>query len=221
MSDSSTAQKGPGMAIAALVLGIVAAITALIPVVGFFLIWVPAILGIVFGIIGMTGGRPKRGIALAGGILSVVSVIIAIATFAVGVAAGAGAVQSALEDASTEISASAEAATGGSASAGSTNGDTTVVYEVTGDGGASTISYGTYDSGSFSSASVTDPALPWSMTQTIAGGGSAFDLNTLNVNAMSGANSTTISCKITVNGEVVSEETSNGAFAMVMCMKVQ
>lgn len=214
MTETATPQKGAGMAIAALILGIVAVVTALIPVIGFFLIWVPAILALIFGIIGALGSRPKRGIALAGAILAVVSVIVAIATFAAGAAATKSAIDAAVDTAAGAVATS-------DAGTEATSGDSTVVYEVTGDGVPSTISYSTYDNGSFGSSTATDATLPWSTTQTISNAGGVFDLNSLTVTAMGSAETTTLSCKITVNGEVVAEQTSTGAYAMVICTDVQ
>lgn len=219
MTDTSATQKGAGLAIAALILGIVAAVTGLIPLVGFFLVWVPAILAIVFGIIGVTGGRPKRGIALAGGILGVASIVISLVTFIAGIGAAASAGSQAVEQALD--AASSEAALTEESASSEVSGGSTVVYEVTGDGTATSISYSTYDNGSFGSQSANGAALPWSSTQTIADTGSVFDLSALTVTAMGSAETTTLTCKISVNGEVVSEKTSTGSFAMVICSKVQ
>jgi hypothetical protein len=62
-----------GLAIAALILGIVGAALSLIPLVGLFLCWLPALLAIVFGFIGLsTAGRLnglRRSEALWGTIL--------------------------------------------------------------------------------------------------------------------------------------------------------
>lgn len=47
-----------GLAVAGMVLGIVGAVCSLIPFVGVFLCWLPALLGIIFGFIGL--GTAKR-----------------------------------------------------------------------------------------------------------------------------------------------------------------
>jgi len=54
-----------GLAVAGMVLGIVGAALSLIPFVGIFLCWLPALLGIIFGFIGLgtanrTGGLRRR-----------------------------------------------------------------------------------------------------------------------------------------------------------------
>jgi uncharacterized membrane protein len=58
-----------GLAIAGMVLGIVGALLALIPFAGVFLCWLPALLGIIFGFIGLgTANRNygvRRGEAIA------------------------------------------------------------------------------------------------------------------------------------------------------------
>ncbi|MBS1118453.1 MAG: putative rane protein [Deltaproteobacteria bacterium] len=73
--------QGNGMAVAALVLGIIALVLFFIP----FLNWILAILGIVFGAVGMSkankiGGRGK-GLAMTGLILGVLSAVVSTAFF--------------------------------------------------------------------------------------------------------------------------------------------
>jgi hypothetical protein len=51
-----------GLAIAALILGIVGAALSLIPVLGLFLCWLPALLAIVFGFIGLSTARRLNGL---------------------------------------------------------------------------------------------------------------------------------------------------------------
>lgn len=224
MTDAPTPAKGSGMAVAALVLGIVAAVTALIPLVGIFLIWVPAILGLIFGIIGMTGGRPKRTLALVGVILAGVSVVIALVTFSVAAAGVKSAVDQAITDSQTSSDSSGTVATpdsgAGGSSSNSANGST-VVYEVTGDGGATSIAYSSYSNGSFGTSTANDATLPWSVTENIGKDSGTFDIKSLTVTAMGDMNTTTMSCKITVDGKVVSEKTSTGAMALVICTAVQ
>jgi hypothetical protein len=59
-----------GLAVTSLVLGIVGAALSLIPITGIFLCWLPALLAIVFGFIGLGtakgAGSFRRGQAMAG-----------------------------------------------------------------------------------------------------------------------------------------------------------
>jgi len=51
-----------GMAVAGLVLGIVAIVLAIIPLVGLVLVWLPGLLAIIFGAIGLGAARQLRGL---------------------------------------------------------------------------------------------------------------------------------------------------------------
>jgi steroid 5-alpha reductase family enzyme len=65
------------VAVASLVLGIIAFILSFIPCIGIFAI-VPAILGIIFGIVGMSSAKKTgqgKGMAVAGLILSILAII--------------------------------------------------------------------------------------------------------------------------------------------------
>lgn len=207
MSDSATninKNKGAGFAITALILGIVAILSSFIPLAGIFLVWAPAIVGLILGIIGLTGGRPSRVMALVGVILSGLSIILVIVFTSVAL----GAVSSAIDEttSSTESSEVSEDSTGASE----------FVYEVTGDGGSAMITYASYSDGEYSSQSANGAALPFSYTGTLADGG-ILDFSSLSLVAIGTDTTTTLSCKITVDGEVVSENTSTGAYASVMC----
>ena len=98
-----------GIAIAALVLGIVAAVFAIIPGPSFGA-FVPAILAAVLGIVALTRETPRRGFALAGIILGAVSLLVAII---VSIVAGAALTSrtSALDGGTNSGSASSSAAT--------------------------------------------------------------------------------------------------------------
>lgn len=204
MTESVTNNKGSGLAITALILGIVAILSSFIPLAGIFLVWAPAIVGLILGIIGLTGGRPSRVMALIGVILSALSIVLVIAF----TAAAVGAVSSAIDEtaAVSESSEVSEEAAGASE----------FVYEVTGDGGSAMITYSSYSDGEYSSQSANGAPLPFSYTGTLADGG-ILDFSSLSLVAIGTDATTTLSCKITVDGEVVSENTSTGAYASVMC----
>jgi hypothetical protein len=97
---------------------------------------------------------------------------------------------------------------GPAAPAGTSNG-TVVLYEVTG-AGTGSITYVT--DGNMSMAQDTEASLPWSTEVTMDSG---FAPVSLSVQHMSGSGPVT--CKITVDGEVVSENHANGEFAIASC----
>lgn len=71
---TASAPQGNGLAVAGLVLGIIALVLFWVP----FLNWVLAILGIVFGAVGMSKGKKVgkgRGMGMAGLILGLISLI--------------------------------------------------------------------------------------------------------------------------------------------------
>lgn len=70
--------RGGGMAVASLILGIMSASVGWIPLCGAVALF-PAILGIVFGGLGMKSRR--RGLAIAGMILSMLAIVMALAFF--------------------------------------------------------------------------------------------------------------------------------------------
>jgi hypothetical protein len=84
----------------------------------------------------------------------------------------------------------------------------TIRYEVTGDSGtANNVTY-MINHGEQQETNVT---LPWSKEFTADGKFQAFVVNAQNAAAGS------ISCKITVDGQVINQQTSNGQYAVVMC----
>jgi Mycobacterium membrane protein len=84
----------------------------------------------------------------------------------------------------------------------------TIRYEVTGDSGtANNVTY-MINQGEQQETNV---ALPWSKEFTADGKFQAFVVNAQNAGAGS------ISCKITVAGQVINQQTSNGQYAVVMC----
>ncbi|UGT60633.1 MmpS family transport accessory protein [Nocardia asteroides] len=87
--------------------------------------------------------------------------------------------------------------------------EVTVAYEVRGSGGAAAVTYSGRD---FDIAQEAEAPLPWSKDVTIDGLGKYVSLT-----AQSGADGEELSCRILVDGRVLSEQTSNGPFSMVSC----
>ena len=91
-----------------------------------------------------------------------------------------------------------------------------VTYEVTGDGTkAGSITYLTFNGGSSSQQQEMDAAIPWTKEVAIDDPG-LFTSSIFSLVAQAG-DGTTISCKITADGEVIQEATSTGQYSVVTC----
>ncbi|WP_104127872.1 MmpS family transport accessory protein [Cryobacterium sp. Y57] len=88
-----------------------------------------------------------------------------------------------------------------------------VVYELTGDSDAETI---TFSVPGESHSVATAQALPWSVTFEVVVGGSELQ-TPLALNALLEQSATTATCRITVDGVVVSEHTGVGKYAVADC----
>lgn len=189
-------QQGSGLGTAALILGIVALVTAFIPFIN-FVTGLIALVGLILGIIGIVKSTNK-GPAIAGTVLSAVSGFLAIIMITVYTAAFFGAVGSAIDQANEEM-----------------NTPVSVTYQVTGEGKDVTVTYSTYTNDVTGTEQVTPATLPFSKTVEGTKG-----WGTYSVTATNGAEDTTaVSCSITIDDEVVVTQTSTGAFATVSCAK--
>lgn len=100
------------------------------------------------------------------------------------------------------------------------NKESTVVYEVSSDAStASSITYMTFDDGGSGQEMATDAAVPFAKEISVTRGGT-FNPQMFTLSAMASQDASTISCKITLDGEVIAEQTSSGPFSMVSCMKM-
>lgn len=195
---AAPAKASNGLGIAALILGLAAVLVALIPIVGMFLVWVPALVGIGLGIAAVLKKSAKKVVAWIGLGLSIVSIFVAFAT----AAAGVGAVSNAINEASASAAAAAPKE---------------IVYSVTGDGGTANITYSSWSNGSWGSQSANGASLPWSQTITPEASTGWSSFSSFSIFAMGTADTTTLGCTITVDGTVVSTQTSTGPFASVTC----
>ncbi len=214
---SPTPEKGSnGLGLASMIVGIVAAAIAFIPIVGIFLVWVPALVALGLGIAAVVKKNAVKGTAIAGLVLSVASVVIAISSLVAAAAVVGGVAKGVADSATNAATPTQESATSAATPAQGRQ----VVYEVTGDGTA-TVSYSTWSGGSVSSQSASGVALPWSTTVTQEPSNDfGLKWNSLTLSAIGGADESTISCKVTVDGKVVSEHTASGSFALATCMKI-
>lgn len=208
------------LAITALVLGIIAFVTGAAPFWGLLVGAAAVVVGIMallrrqqkpFAIIGIVGGA-------IGFIASVVTTWLTIVALSAGAA-----VVSELATTTPTFEFDTPPAVGATppADAAETeapadSGESTIVYEVTGDGGPATVSYMTAEGGNASQQQDTAAALPWSTTVTVPEAGS-YDYQGFTLVAMAAGDATTITCRITVDGEVVAEQTSTGAYSIASC----
>ncbi|MGH8903766.1 MAG: MmpS family transport accessory protein [Egibacteraceae bacterium] len=88
----------------------------------------------------------------------------------------------------------------------------TVVYEVTGSGKANVITYSADESGGM--AQETGVALPWRKEVTMKTGFGRIAVAHISAQNAEGD---TITCRITVDGQVVRELSSQGDYAVVSC----
>lgn len=73
-----------GLAVAGMVLGIVGAVLSLIPIVGVFLCWLPALLGVIFGCIGLGTAKRNNGFRRGEAITAVICGLLPIPIVVVG-----------------------------------------------------------------------------------------------------------------------------------------
>lgn len=182
--------KGRGLAVAALVLGIVSLAFSWLPIVNIVGIIV-GVVGIVLGIVGIFISH--RVMAIIGAALALLGIIVAVNIN--------NAVAKAITTPTTVQEQSGPAA--GAAD--------TYQYQVTGTGQA-TVGYGTVSGSGVTSSSGTQ-ALPWSKTITVTNKG-VFFAPTLTASSMNGGS---VSCKILHNGKVVADQTASGQYATVSC----
>lgn len=208
-------QKNP-VGLAALIVGIAALVVAIIPVLS-FIAWLPAIAAIVLGIIGLVLKNRVRLTSWLGLALGVVAWAVAIIVSVASLAGVAGAISDSVASASP-----APVAPGGEENDEASEAPAPVeggnlVYEITTDGATITnIAYATADSTGSSTQQVADVPAPWSTELQIDGDG-LFNMSVFSLVGQAADSATTISCKITYNGEVISEQTSTGAYAVVTC----
>jgi hypothetical protein len=184
--------------IISLVFAIIAFIFAIIPFVS-FIAWLPAIVAIVLGIVGLAikdRSRPLAGIGLGVGILSlIVGIIVSIVSALGAVATGVSTAIEEDEQAAAEI--------------------VELTFDVTGTGTAD-VSYSYTIDGKETAQSADGTALPFTLTVDIPRGGT-FDFNYYSLSASTGADASEVACKLTVDGEVLAEDSASGQYNFVSC----
>lgn len=217
-----TTKKSNGLGLAALIVGTVAFLFGVIPFLS-FIAWLPALVAIGLGIAGLVVKHRKRLFAWIGLALGILAIIIGTVVSIASVAGVAQGISDAIETSTAaplpEATTPAEAAPEAEAPAPAEAADGTVKlrYEVTSDvASAGNITYLTYANGQSGQESATEAVLPFTKELDVEAGGS-FDFASFSLVAQAAQDATTITCKITYDGEVLSEQTSTGSFAVVSC----
>jgi hypothetical protein len=218
VAPSDAPKQSNGLGLAALIVAVVAFVFAVVPILS-FLAWLPAVVAIGLAIAGLIVKNRKRTTSWIAIGVAVVAWIIAIVISVASVFGVAGAMSSAVGDAiesaapGSTIVEDADDAAAEDADAAATG---TLVYEVTTDAATiGSVTYMTATASGSGSEQVADAAAPFRVEVPIEGG--AFDMTIASLVAQASADATTVSCKVTMNGEVVSEQTSTGQYAVVSC----
>lgn len=218
LATETAVKRNNGVGLAAFIVAIVAFVFAIIPVVS-FIAWLPAVAAIVLGIVGLVlKGRKKlfAGLGLGIGIVAWGVAIIVSVVSALGVVAAAG---GALESAEPSTAAEAPAAgteTEAPAEEAAATAEGLLTYEVTSDAAViSNVTYMTATTDGSGQEQATDTAAPFTKEQTVPTG--MFEMGVFSLVAQASGDATTISCKITYEGEVIAEQTSTGAYSVVTC----
>ena len=186
--------------LSSLIAGLVALLGSAIPVLN-YLSGFLAIAGIVLGVIALLVKDRRRGQGIAGIVISAIALILSII---LAIVYTVGAVRWIVDQ--TEA---------GGFGVGSGGADTVeVTYEVDGNSNVAAIKYTDYADGRPSSEILTSTSLPFTETITIPAGDDG-DLDDFGLLAQSEGGA--LSCRITVDGTVVDEETSSGTGAFVSC----
>ena len=192
-------KTGNGLGLASLIIGIVALVGAVIPIVNYVSGFV-AFVGLVLGVIALFLKGRKKGTAIAGVILNALAIVLAIILAIVYTAGFASGISNAI--------ATAQA----SATSGTPQ---TLVYEVTGAGTSTSIVYSTLDGANSGVEQAAAQPLPF--TKELQVDSTAFQA--FSVTATNGADDEgDITCRITLDGEVLAEETGTGAFGSAICI---
>ncbi|MGA1838252.1 MmpS family transport accessory protein [Herbiconiux sp. 11R-BC] len=190
---------GPnGWGLAALIVGAVAFVGAFIPFVNYAMP-VLAVVGMVLGIVALVLRGRRKGSAIAGLVLSgvalVLSIVLAIVYTVVFFGHLVSSAQNAVPLDGTPVA---------------------LVYQVDGTGSEVDISYAAYDSGYSVTRQETAQSLPFEKDYSVSLGGAAT-YDTYTITAVNGASGGDVTCRILLDGQVLIEQTSTGAYATASC----
>ncbi len=190
----------------ALILAIVAFVGAFIPFFN-YVAGLIALVALVLGVIGLFIVGRAKGTAIAGLIIGFVALLISIVLAIVYTFVFFGNLANTI-------------GTGGSGADGSSiDGSTreiSLVYQVDGTGSDVTVSYTTYSGDVTATQQQTGQSLPFEQEYTVGTGGAAT-YNSYTLTATNGADEGDVTCRIILDGQVVVEQTSTGAYATASC----
>jgi hypothetical protein len=182
-------QPRNGLGTTGFVVGLVGLIFSPIPLVG-IVAWPLVVLGVIFSAIGYA--RTRSGVATNKG-LSIAGLAVSVVGLVIcilWVAVIGKATSDVVNQANQTI---------------------TVAYDAGGDAKNATVDYSSFANGSFSD-STQQVSLPWHKDVTATG---LLSAGTLTVTA--GADGGSVSCKVTVDGQLKKQETATGPFAIASC----
>lgn len=191
-------RSGNGLGVAGLIIGIVAFVGALIPFLN-YVAWFLGLIGLVLGVIGLLQKNKRKGTAIAGTVISAVSILLSIILAVAYTASFAAAVKNEMDKQEAAAAQPVE-----------------VVYDVTGTSTDATVTYSTFNDGQSKLEQASNQALPWTKSITVKKGG-VFDYSSFTLTGSNGQDGGDVACKITVGGKVVSEQQASGAYATVTC----
>jgi len=205
-----------GFGTTALVLGILGLLFSLIPFVG-VIAWPLVILGLVFGVLGIVrvsrGKANNRGVAISGTVLSALGLLVCI-LYASAFASVASDISTAAPAAPAVTAPAADEAPAAAAAPVEAGAGDVITYEVSGTGGAGSITY--MKDENFGQEQANGVALPWTKDITFDSGVLSFQPLSLVAQSDSGG-SDEITCRILRNGEEITSSTSSGPYAVVSC----
>ncbi|WP_253828989.1 DUF4190 domain-containing protein [Prauserella aidingensis] len=179
-----------GLGITGFVLGLIGLVFSWMPFIG-VISWPLVALGLIFSILGLVRVKNRqatnKGMSIAGLVVSVLGIGVAVVMFIVTTVA----VNEVTEEANREV---------------------TVQYEVTGDAPSAEVVYSSFGGGNYSTNTETVNQLPWNEELTTSGFFKGGDLR-----VVVGAGGGSVTCKVTVDGEVVKTAEAEGAAGVANC----
>jgi len=189
----------------ALILAIVAFVGAFIPFFN-YVAGLIAVVALVLGIIALFITGRSRGTAIAGLIIGFVALLVAIVLAIVYTFVFFGNLATSIGNGSSSSSSGID---------GSTR-EISLIYQVDGTGSDVTVSYTTYVDDITATKQQTGQSLPFEEEFTVGTGGAAT-YNSYTLTATNGADGGDVTCRILLDGTVVTEQTSTGAYATASC----
>ena len=200
--------KTPGSVVAAFILSLLG-----------FICLIPAIIGLILGITGRKKAKAAGsgvGLATAAIIISILWLVGAVISGIVFAAAGGSSSLSSSSTTSGSLDSGSSDSSNTDSGTNESSSDHTVTYEVKASGGGiSNVTYFTVADGQSGIQQATDVGRTFSKTLNLPS--SMFDFQIFSLSGQGDENTNSISCTITVDGKVIANQTSTGAFSVVMC----